>query len=73
MQGHFKRRTRCIRSSLRSPSLWCIREGKGAKERLVPITEDLASDLRHLIGRRKDGPLFVSQRGGVSTPFSAVP
>lgn len=47
-----------------------IREGKGAKERLVPITEDLASDLRHLIGKRKDGPLFVSQRGGSVSPRS---
>lgn len=40
-----------------------IREGKGAKERLVPITDELASDLSHLIGKRKIGPLFVSLRG----------
>lgn len=41
-----------------------IRDGKGAKERLVPITGELASDLLHLIGKRKTGPLFVSLRGG---------
>lgn len=47
-----------------------IREGKGAKERLIPITEELASDLRHLIGKLKTGPLFVSQRGGPVSPRS---
>lgn len=40
-----------------------IRDGKGAKERLVPVTEELVSDLAHLIGRRKTGPLFLSLRG----------
>ena len=40
-----------------------VREGKGAKERLIPVTEELASDLAHLIGRRKTGPLFLSLRG----------
>jgi integrase/recombinase XerD len=40
-----------------------IREGKGAKERIVPITDELASDIRHLVGQRKTGPVFVSQRG----------
>jgi len=47
-----------------------IREGKGAKERLIPITEDLASDLRHHIGKQKLGPIFVSQRGGPVSPRS---
>ena len=41
-----------------------IREGKGAKERLLPITDELASDLSHLVGKRKAGALFVSLRGG---------
>lgn len=40
-----------------------IREGKGSKERLIPITDELASDLRHLIGNRRTGPLFLSLRG----------
>ncbi len=31
-------------------------EGKGAKERLVPITGELGSDLSHLIGRSSRGP-----------------
>ena len=47
-----------------------ICEGKGAKERLLPITEELASDLCHLIGKRKTGPVFVSLRGGSISPRS---
>jgi integrase len=47
-----------------------VREGKGAKERLLPITEELASDLSHLIGKRKTGPVFVSLRGGSISPRS---
>lgn len=39
-----------------------IRGGKGAKDRTIPITAELASDLAHLIGKRKTGPLFVSLR-----------
>lgn len=45
-----------------------IREGKGAKERLLPITDELASDLSHLIGKRRTGPLFLSQRGLAVSP-----
>ena len=40
-----------------------VREGKGSKDRVLPITDELASDLAHLIGKRKTGPLFVSLRG----------
>jgi integrase/recombinase XerD len=40
-----------------------IRQGKGAKQRHIPITEELASDFALLIGRRKSGPVFVSLRG----------
>ena len=40
-----------------------IREGKGGKERTVFGTADLFSDLKHHIGRRKKGPLFLSNRG----------
>ena len=47
-----------------------VRDGKGAKERLLPITEELASDLSHLIGKRKTGPVFVSLRGGSISPRS---
>jgi integrase len=47
-----------------------VREGKGAKERLLPITEELASDLSHLIGKRNAGPVFVSLRGGSISPRS---
>ena len=44
-----------------------IREGKGAKARTVPITDELRSDLELNIGKRKTGPLFLSnQRRGLS-------
>lgn len=43
-------------------NLMNIREGKGGKSRTVPITDELASDFQHLIGTRKSGPLFLSQR-----------
>ena len=41
-----------------------IREGKGGKERTIPVSEDLLGDLRHLLGRRRQGPVFASARGG---------
>lgn len=45
-----------------------IREGKGGKSRTIPITEELASDLLHLVANRKKGPVFESQRGGHMVP-----
>ena len=45
-----------------------IRSGKGGKERVVPLTEELASDLRLLIGRRGTGPIFLSNRQAALTP-----
>lgn len=41
-----------------------IREGKGGKERIVPMTKELASDLRIYLNRypRNAGPVFVSER-----------
>ncbi len=44
-----------------------IRAGKGGKQRTVPITEELASDLRLLVGRRATGPVFLSNRHGPLT------
>jgi len=44
-----------------------IREGKGGKSRTVPMSEELTSDLQHLIGTRKAGPVFLSQRNGPLT------
>lgn len=44
-----------------------IREGKGDKSRTIPITDELSSDLKHLIGRRKKGYIFESNRGGKLT------
>jgi len=45
-----------------------IRDGKGGKSRIVPVTDDLASDLKHLFQHRKTGPVFLSQRGSYLTP-----
>lgn len=45
-----------------------VRSGKGGKERTTPITEELASDLRLLIGRRQTGPVLLSNRGAALTP-----
>ena len=41
-----------------------IRNGKGAKSRIVPIGDDLAGDLKALAGRRQTGSLLLSLRGG---------
>jgi len=45
-----------------------VRAGKGNKQRIVPITEDLASDLRHLVGKQSTGPLFLSRLGTALRP-----
>lgn len=50
-----------------SRNLLQIREGKGGKSRTVPISEELASDLKHLIGTRSSGPVFLTQRNGPLT------
>lgn len=41
-----------------------IREGKGGKERIVPMTKELTSDLRIYLTKhpRNCGPVFVSER-----------
>lgn len=40
-------------------------KGKGAKLRVVPIIDDdYKADLKHLIGSRRDGFVFESQKGG---------
>lgn len=44
-----------------------IRNGKGGKSRTVPVSDELANDLKHLIGNRKSGPVFLSQRNGLLT------
>ena len=40
-----------------------IREGKGGKERTIPCSEELLADLKHLVGNRKTGLVFQSNRG----------
>jgi integrase len=41
-----------------------LRQAKGAKDGRLPIPKHLAGPLRGWLGSRKDGPLFVSPRGG---------
>lgn len=45
------------------PTLF-VREGKGMKDRALPIPRAVASPLRGWIGPRADGPVFPSSRGG---------
>ncbi|MCK5123530.1 MAG: tyrosine-type recombinase/integrase [Candidatus Pacebacteria bacterium] len=41
-----------------------VREGKGGKTRIVPIIDDeYLNDIKHLLGTRKDGAIFVSSHG----------
>ena len=48
-----------------------IREGKGGKTRVIPIIDDeYLSDLFILIGSRKTGPLFLSNRNSLMAPRS---
>jgi site-specific recombinase XerD len=40
-----------------------IRQGKGDKMRIVPIIDDeYLGDIKHLIGSRNDGPIFLSNQ-----------
>ena len=42
--------------------------GKGDKERDIPCPEEVLTDIRYRVGRRKTGAVFQSHRGG---PFVA--
>lgn len=40
-----------------------VRQGKGGKTRIVPMIDDeYIGDLKHLIGTRKEGPVFASNQ-----------
>lgn len=39
-------------------------QGKGKKDRYLPIPSSLAAELRAWVGDRRDGPVFGSPRGG---------
>ena len=47
--------------------IW-VAAGKGGKSRFVPITEGVAQDLKRLIGRRRKGYVFTSQRSKQLSP-----
>ena len=46
-----------------------VHGGKGDKDRMVPITRDLARLLSLHIGRRRGGPLFRSRQRGSGVPY----
>lgn len=41
-----------------------IRSGKGQKARTIVLAQSVLADLKHLIGNRQKGPLFLSQKKG---------
>lgn len=45
-----------------------VREGKGKKDRCLPIPEFLVGPLRGWVGPRRTGPFFPSPRGGHLKP-----
>lgn len=44
-------------------NLLLVREGKGNKQRLIPITQELSIHLKNLIGERLSGPVFQNKYG----------
>lgn len=44
-----------------------LEDTKSLKSRTIPITDELVSDYRHLIGGKKTGAVFESNRGGSLT------
>lgn len=44
-----------------------VREGKGGKDRCLPIPKVILGPLRGWVGKRQAGPLFPSPRGGKLT------
>ena len=46
-----------------------IHDGKGGKNRIVPITRDLAQMLSVFVGERRSGPLFLSRVSGSGVPY----
>lgn len=47
-----------------SRNMLIVREGKGMKDRAVPIPDFMRGPLRGWIGLRKSGPVFPSRNGG---------
>lgn len=45
-----------------------VREGKGRKDRALPLPRAIAGPLRGWIGPRTEGPVFPSRRGGALKP-----
>lgn len=50
-----------------------VHGGKGDKDRMVPITRDLAQLLSLHIGERRAGPLFRSRQRGSGVPYQLSP
>lgn len=49
-------------------SLILVRNGKGGKSRIVPMTPSLTDNLRVLVENRRDGAVFPSPGGGCISP-----
>ncbi len=45
-----------------------VYQGKGSKDRYVPLRDDLVAELRAWLGDRRDGIVFASPRGGELLP-----
>ena len=45
-------------------ALVMVREGKGSKDRALPLPKRLGGPLRGFVGVRKSGPVFISRKGG---------
>jgi len=46
------------------PPYLMVRDGKGSKDRQVPLAQHVADDLLVFLGARRQGPVFVSRGGG---------
>lgn len=55
-----------------SRHLLAVREGKGCKDRVLPIPQFLQAPLRGWVGARRSGPLFPSPQGGGHLTTRAV-
>lgn len=56
-------RLRVDHLDFRRRAMW-VRESKNKRDRLIPLPRHLVGPLRGYVGARRDGPVFVSPRGG---------
>jgi len=56
--------TLCLEDIVWDDNLLLIRNGKGNKQRLVPLPDFLLNDIKSLVSRRTTGPVFSGRNGG---------